>query len=360
MTWIHNFHGHDPGDETVLIIAIDCVFPIIALLAVFLRFYARRFTNRSPWVDDYAALSSAILILGRAGLIIALTRWGVGLDDAYFPPENMIPFGKIQYATGPFYTLALLGFKIALLTSYLRMGGFVKTYRIIIIIVLVAVTINQVLFTLLVCVSCIPVAKQWNPSIPGHCIDTLALYYSIAATSIAFDLIIIALPLPVLWGLSLQRKQKLMLTCIFALGFFITIIQVIRILSVSNLSNSLNSRTTIIWSTIEICLGTVICCIPTYGPLVRAVASTLQKHVQMSSYQLNSRRRAKLARDYPETRLNTIHGSNETRNTTTISATSPEDLEDLGDDECDQHASSWMYAGHIHTTTQFSVEKTLV
>lgn len=63
------------------------------------------------------------------------------------------------------------------------MGGFVKTYRVIIIIVLVAVTLNQVVFTFLVCLTCMPIAKQWDPSIPGHCIHTLGLYYVIAGRS---------------------------------------------------------------------------------------------------------------------------------------------------------------------------------
>lgn len=71
MAWVHNFHGHDPEDETALIIAINLLFPILALSAVFLRFYVRRYTNRSPWVDDYAALSSAILTITRAGVVIA-------------------------------------------------------------------------------------------------------------------------------------------------------------------------------------------------------------------------------------------------------------------------------------------------
>lgn len=71
MTWVYNLHSHDPGDETVLVIVVNLVFPILALLAVALRFYVRRFTNRSPWVDDYAALSSATLTLARAGIVIA-------------------------------------------------------------------------------------------------------------------------------------------------------------------------------------------------------------------------------------------------------------------------------------------------
>lgn len=90
----------------------------------------------------------------------------------------MLP--KIQYSNGPIYTLALLGFKVALLTSYLRIGGFIKLYRNVIIATLVAVTTNQVLLTFLVIFNCTPVSKIWDPSIKGHCVHSVALYYVIA------------------------------------------------------------------------------------------------------------------------------------------------------------------------------------
>lgn len=56
--------------------------------------------------------------------------------------------------------MALLGFKVSLLASYLRIGGFVKVYRTIIIVAIVAVVVNQVIFTFLFIFPCRPV---WNP-----------------------------------------------------------------------------------------------------------------------------------------------------------------------------------------------------
>ena len=76
--------------------------------------------------------------------------------------------------------LASLGFKVAFLASYLRIGGFIKPYRIVTIVTLVAVTLNQVIFTSIVIFSCIPVSKVWNPSIEGHCIAGVTFYYAIA------------------------------------------------------------------------------------------------------------------------------------------------------------------------------------
>jgi hypothetical protein len=55
------------------------------------------------------------------------------------------------------YTLALLGFKVSLLSSYLRVAGFVRVYRIISIAVIIACVCNQLLFTFLLCFACRPV-----------------------------------------------------------------------------------------------------------------------------------------------------------------------------------------------------------
>lgn len=55
--------------------------------------------------------------------------------------------------------MALLGFKVSLLASYLRIGGFVKVYRTIIIVAIVAVVVNQVIFTFLFIFPC---RLVWN------------------------------------------------------------------------------------------------------------------------------------------------------------------------------------------------------
>jgi len=219
---------------------------------------------------------------------------------------------QIQYAGGPVYTMALLGFKVSLLTSYLRIGGFVNTYKYIILMAIAACTINQLIFTFLLLFACNPVAKQWDATLPGHCINTVPSYYGLAGTSLGFDILIIALPLPVLGNLQLRRKQKIALMGVFALGFFVTIIQIIRIFTVKNLKTYTDSRPIVIWSVIEISLGVrlpfllydVTCmpaaygygtdnekvistCIPTYAPLFRAFTS-LNSYYNRYGYPYNN------------------------------------------------------------------------
>ena len=53
------------------VIAINVVFPVAALLAVAFRFFVRLRLKRTPWVDDYASLSSAVLVAVYGAIAIA-------------------------------------------------------------------------------------------------------------------------------------------------------------------------------------------------------------------------------------------------------------------------------------------------
>ncbi|KAB8232066.1 putative integral membrane protein (Pth11) [Aspergillus alliaceus] len=313
MGWVYNLEKSDPHSEIPQVVAICVVFPFAALVAVALRFYIRIQTKRSLWLDDYAALYSAVIVSGYGGNTIAQTRWGLGLHAEYFPEPNVKPFGKMQYAGGPMYAMALLGFKVSLLASYLRIGGFVKLYRAIIIVAIVAVVINQVLFTFLFIFPCTPIAKQWDHEVVGTCINTLKSYYGLAGTSLGYDLLIIALPLPVLWNLQLGRRQKIALCCVFAIGFFITIIQILRIFSIYRLKTYTDSKPVILWSIVEVSLAVIISCVPTYGPYFRIFISNI------SSY-----RRRPTGQDYPLT-----SGNRQTRGPSRKPGNSG-----LGADEC--------------------------
>ena len=91
--------------------------------------------------------------------------------------------------------------------------------------------------------------------------------------------------------LQLAKRKKLVLFAIFSLGLFITIIQIIRILTIKSLANYTDSSQLIMWSMVENNLGISIACIPPLAPLIKSFAD---KTVSGSSgkkrdYQGNSR-----------------------------------------------------------------------
>lgn len=85
------------------------------------------------------------------------------------------------------------------------------------------------------------------------------------------------LPFPFLLRTQIQKRKKIALLGLFALGGFITVIQIIRIRTVKSLTNNLDSSSIIMWSTVENNLGIIVTCIPTLAPLFKYFAEKSQR-----------------------------------------------------------------------------------
>lgn len=66
---------------------------------------------------------------------------------------------------------------------------------------------------------CTPFAYNWDKHIiGGRCGNSSAYYLSTAIVNFLIDVAIVALPLPILWGLQMKTSRKIALTAIFSLG----------------------------------------------------------------------------------------------------------------------------------------------
>lgn len=107
--------------------------------------------------------------------------------------------------------------KDSILYQYLRF--FVhRVYRRIAQGLIIIVTSVGIAMVITSCVSCLPVRFFWDKRIDGHCIDLMAFWFSFSSFNILTDLAVWLLPMPVLKGLQLPRKQKYSLIAVFAIG----------------------------------------------------------------------------------------------------------------------------------------------
>lgn len=73
----------------------------------------------------------------------------------------------------------------------------------------------------IICVSvfqCTPIAKGWNMSLPGTCINLKASFIGNAVPNIATDVAILSLPVHVVWGLHANLTHRLSVIAVFLLG----------------------------------------------------------------------------------------------------------------------------------------------
>ena len=68
------------------------------------------------------------------------------------------------------------------------------------------------------CLICRPFAFLWDQSIDGFCGNQKSLDLFIGVFNLLMDITTVALPMPVLWGLQVRTKKKLIITGMFSMG----------------------------------------------------------------------------------------------------------------------------------------------
>ncbi|KAI6776559.1 hypothetical protein HG530_000504 [Fusarium avenaceum] len=131
---------------------------------------------------------------------------------------------------------------------------------------------------------CIPVAKFWNATLPGHCSDALTIWYVMAGFNLVTDIFVFCLPLPVIRSLKLPKRQKAMLLAIFSVGFLTCITSIVRIRTLKTAASTKDPNWDNVdaatWSFLEVTLAIIAACLPTLRPLF----SKLMPRIFGSSY----------------------------------------------------------------------------
>ena len=119
---------------------------------------------------------------------------------------------------------------------------------------------------------CTPIAKAYEKSLPGHCIDSGTFFFTNAGFNIATDVAIMVLPIPVIKSLHLPNRQKVILSLVFAVGLLATATSIYRLFTL-NLSAQAEDPTWVVgpgvlWSATEMNVAIICACLPVLkGPL---------------------------------------------------------------------------------------------
>ncbi|KAJ5220027.1 hypothetical protein N7468_009231 [Penicillium chermesinum] len=108
--------------------------------------------------------------------------------------------------------------KSSFLLLYYRIFGVVQYFRWVLYASAFLVIAYFVACTLAAIFGCWPVAKFWNPSLPGHCVDEVSFFRWSGIANILLDVLILCLPYPMAWRLQTTLRQKLTLSGLFLLG----------------------------------------------------------------------------------------------------------------------------------------------
>ncbi|KAF7588534.1 hypothetical protein BBP40_005523 [Aspergillus hancockii] len=266
------------GDETSYLssggksgMAISISFTSLASIFVLARIYTRAGIMKRMEPNDWMILIALTFSYVFMVFYIVEALNGMGMHGADIPPPILLKQMKAFWITIPFYNAALLCAKASILLQYFRVFP-TRRMR----------TINWVMLGILATygswavlsgfLNCVPVAKFWDRTIEGVCLSDKGLWFSNASMHITTDLAILIIPIPALASLELPRRQKIALISVFALGGFVCITSICRLVALKKISESIDPTYDNVgaasWSAVECNVGIICACLPTLRPLV--------------------------------------------------------------------------------------------
>jgi hypothetical protein len=162
-------------------------------------------------------------IIGLLVCGILMIHFGLGQHVWNVPSPNRIPLMKTLLAAQIIYPTAIGVCRMSALlfcsrVFRTRMSPTWFKHGIIIahsfnMAWIIAVTVDKFFM-------CRPFAKSWDSRIPGNCSSVISYWLGSAISSVVIDLIVLVLPLPIIWKLSLSQGRKAALSTVFVCGYW--------------------------------------------------------------------------------------------------------------------------------------------
>ncbi|RHZ73473.1 hypothetical protein CDV55_108337 [Aspergillus turcosus] len=277
------------ADRRPEVLVVSIIFFALATVFVALRFVSRIFVVRRVGLHDYLMLLAWLIDFGFSFSLFYATSKGLGLHDYDIPTSSRPGLNRADYAFTVLYNPALMAVKSSILVFYLTLTRGEKVFRWANYVTLFAVNAAGLALTLVNVFQCHPVAAAYSYPLPptAHCIDILTLYLSSSPVNIITDLAILFIPNPILTQMRLPRKQKIILIITFSFGFFVAVVDVIRIAYIQDAATSRQiavkdlhyqsaagddfswyASLSFMWSVVEVNVSVMCACVPSLKPLV--------------------------------------------------------------------------------------------
>ncbi|KAH7128055.1 hypothetical protein B0J13DRAFT_453815 [Dactylonectria estremocensis] len=214
--------------------AVSSIGIIAAFLFLLQRLYVKAFIRNKLGIDD------ALLVVAWLGSIAIQVLTLRSFIEGWMGVHAWeIPFDKFQtaifwatYINSIVYTVPTCLSKIVILLFLLELSGSQNWYRwtVFASMGIVAGTGIGIFFASVF--PCTPFRKSWDLAIPadeGSCIDRPAMFQATAGLGVATDIIMIAIPIPMVVALQLSAKKKAALLCLFSIGSATVITSMVRL-----------------------------------------------------------------------------------------------------------------------------------
>ncbi|TGO63201.1 hypothetical protein BOTNAR_0103g00200 [Botryotinia narcissicola] len=262
------------ANEGPLLKAVSIAFIALTVCTIAIRFFSRWYTKIPLGLDELFILIAAILsIVYTAVIIVEVNSNFYGQHIHKSDPEHLEAYLKGLYALALLYPIALSTSKLSLLALYWRV--FAVTGGKVPIIFDTAINGAWGIAALVVGIfSCRPIEAFWNTTITAKCIDYPVFFTSNEAFTIAFDVVVLSIPVWFIAQIKRSIGERITISSTFLLGLVVTVVSAIRLRRLVVAQRLLGFDPTFnevdagLWAIIELNLWILVASIPTFRPLL--------------------------------------------------------------------------------------------
>ncbi|KAH8688533.1 hypothetical protein BGZ61DRAFT_353966 [Ilyonectria robusta] len=260
------------------------VLAVISGLFIIQRFALKLYSRLDVGPDDWFTLICAFVSIPITVLAIhGLVPNGMGRDIWTLEFAKIYNFGKYFLIMEVIYFAEIALLKIAMLFFYLRIFPS-KLIRRALWGTIILNSLFGILFAIITIFQCKPISyswQLWDGEHQGQCLDINAIAWSNAAISITLDIWMIAIPMVQIHSLHLNWKKKVAVGGMFCVGTFVTVVSILRLHSLVKFGAQSTNPTweyldAALWSTIEIHVGIICNCLPSFRLFILQLFPALQ------------------------------------------------------------------------------------
>ncbi|KAI1318726.1 hypothetical protein F5Y16DRAFT_391670 [Xylariaceae sp. FL0255] len=261
---------HDSVQGAGFIISI--VFTALCTLATGLRFIATKQAGRRIWLEDWFALFGLAFFLSFTTIFIYVLSSLNGRSFAVVAKESPTDLQHIfmvaLYMSAQYCGNQLFS-KWSLLAFYHRLF-FVERRFVICVWVVAILQLMWFIGTYVAhYLTCIPIAKVWDPTIPGTCINNSTFLIAGETINSLIDFVMIGLAVWMVVRLQMDTSTKWKISFLFVLGGLSGIIGFIKIGTAHN--SSYSTFLDPLWAVVQMAFSILCSCLPVYKSLLSAL-----------------------------------------------------------------------------------------
>ncbi|KAI9712169.1 MAG: hypothetical protein M1812_007007 [Candelaria pacifica] len=223
----------DPITRGPTAIIVGCVCLGVSMIVLPLRYYTRLRISKNFGADDILLGIGMIFVLAFTGLVFhayLLGFWSRHLWDVPLP--NLVLSIKHTMAAGLTYLIASTLVKLSFLFLYRRILDHTiwKHYNRVLTAIITFVILVPCFYFPLIIFQCRPIRAYWDitPTYEFYCLPRVFPDASLSIVSAILDFVVVMLPIPILWRMSLPLKQRVGMCCLFGAGLLICVVGSLR------------------------------------------------------------------------------------------------------------------------------------